>query len=115
MQTAQSIVEAGKTTHEMAMVNNDSNKLGVHTSSNNDKYEGNWKDDLRSGRGIKYYSNGDKYDGEWNNDLKEGKGKDYINFIGRYEYHNGNLYEGELRADMKDGNGLAYLNNPRGL
>jgi len=51
--------------------------------ANNDKFEGNWVDDMPNGLGIassntigKYiYSNKDVYEGEWKNGKKEGKGK----------------------------------------
>ena len=29
--------------------------------NNGDKYEGEWKNDKREGKGIYYYNNGDKY------------------------------------------------------
>ena len=53
--------------------------IGVYISSNKDKYEGNWNNDLKNEKGISYYNNGDKYEGEWKNGLKEGKGKEQFN------------------------------------
>jgi len=54
--------------------------------SNNDEYDGNWKNDKREGKGnfnvtnigIQIYSNGDKYEGDWINDKRSGKGN-YVN------------------------------------
>ena len=46
---------------------------------NGDRYEGEWKNDDREGKGILYYKNGDRYDGEWKNDKREGKGILYYN------------------------------------
>lgn len=33
--------------------------------SNGDRYEGNWKNDKRSGKGEMRYANGDSYVGNW--------------------------------------------------
>ena len=63
--------------------------------NNGDKYDGEWKNDLREGNGIYEYKNGDKYKGEWKNDLRNGKGILY--------YKNGNIkYEGKYLNDKKD-------------
>ena len=35
-----------------------------------EKYEGEIKNNKRSGYGINYYPNGNKYEGWWENDLK---------------------------------------------
>ena len=40
---------------------------------NGNKYEDNFQNDLKEGKGIMKYNNGDLYNGEWKNDLKEGK------------------------------------------
>jgi hypothetical protein len=32
------------------------------------------KNEMRNGRGVCLYPNGDKYDGEWKDSLKDGKG-----------------------------------------
>ena len=33
---------------------------------------------MRNGRGICDYPNGDRYDGEWKDDLKDGRGKLFV-------------------------------------
>jgi hypothetical protein len=38
--------------------------------SNGDKYEGSWRNGMRSGDGVYYYYNGDKYTGSWLEDKK---------------------------------------------
>ena len=55
------------------------------------KYEGEWKDDARDGKGTFYYVNGDKYVGDWKDDVQHGKGIYYFNSGDRYEgdYVNG--------------------------
>ena len=40
-----------------------------------DEYQGEFKDDLRDGKGIHKWSDGKIYNGEWNNGLKHGQGK----------------------------------------
>lgn len=34
------------------------------------RYEGEWKNDRKEGKGCYHFSNGDHYDGEWRNDVK---------------------------------------------
>jgi hypothetical protein len=53
-----------------------------------------------------YYENGDRYEGEWSNNKKHGRGRLRIWRVGICYYANGNVYEGELKNDMKDGQGL---------
>jgi hypothetical protein len=48
--------------------------VGVMTSPNEERYQGDWQEDKKQGQGIYYYPNGEKYDGEWINDQREGKG-----------------------------------------
>ena len=44
--------------------------------NNGDKYEGEFKNNLKEGKGIMIYNNGDKYDGEFkNNEIIKGKGE----------------------------------------
>ena len=44
------------------------------------KYEGDWKDGMRHGKGTFYYTNGDKYVGDWKDDVQDGKGSAFIVF-----------------------------------
>ena len=60
---------------------------------NNGRYEGQFRNGKREGKGIYYYKNGEKYDGECKNGLKEGKGIYYFN--------NGNKYEGDWKMGYK--------------
>jgi hypothetical protein len=48
--------------------------LGTYYYASGEKYNGNWKDDIKEGHGVFYYSENEKYDGEWKNDHKCGKG-----------------------------------------
>lgn len=60
------------------------------------KYEGDWKDGMRHGKGTFYYTNGDKYVGDWKDDVQDGKGIYYFQNGERYEgdYANGERTEG---------------------
>ena len=42
---------------------------------NGDKYDGEWKNNKREGKGIQYFAVGTRYNGEWKNDKMNGKGK----------------------------------------
>ena len=67
------------------------------------KYEGDWKDDQRDGKGILYWKKGGKYEGDFKNDIREGKGIIYC--------YNGDRYEGELKNNKFEGKGIFYFNN----
>ena len=40
---------------------------------NGDRYEGDWKNDNKEGKGIYYYNNGDRMMGDYSNDKPIGK------------------------------------------
>ena len=40
--------------------------------ANGDKYDGDWKDDNKDGKGIYSDANGNKYDGDWKDDFMNG-------------------------------------------
>ena len=76
-------------------------------NNKNEKYVGNWQDNLQNGLGIyiwyddkisfnKYFK--DRYVGEW----KEGKKDGY----GKFFYSNGTIYEGFWKEDKKEGFGI---------
>ena len=56
---------------------------------NYDKYEGDWKNDVKEGKGIYYYKKGGFYEGDFINDKREGNGI--------MIYDNGNKYDGEWK------------------
>ena len=66
------------------------------------KYEGEFVNDKREGKGIFYYIKGNKYEGEWKNDKRHGKGKMY--------YTSGDIYDGDYKNDKKEGKGITYFN-----
>ena len=65
------------------------NGVMKYTKDNNkgyEKYEGEWRSNKKSGRGIMDYSNGDVYMGKWENDEQ---------VKGTMKYNDGSVYKGE--------------------
>ena len=48
------------------------NGRGTLLEPDNSQYVGDWKDDIKHGKGIMTYANGDVYDGEWSRDQRCG-------------------------------------------
>ena len=76
---------------------------GIAYLSNGNKYDGEWKNNMKDGKGIFYYKNGNRYEGDWKNNRKEGKGTFY--------FQNGNRYEGDIKNDLREGKGIGYYFN----
>ena len=78
----------------------------MHWLSSNERYSGNWKDNLQSGFGTHIWldsgSNNkllrNRYVGYWENGLRHGKGTFY--------YSNGSKYEGDWDQNFKHGQGI---------
>ena len=76
---------------------------GIMIYNSGSKYEGQWKDNKKHGKGIYYSYNknnniGIKYEGEFNNDKFEGKGIAI--------YSNGDIYNGEWKNNKQYGKGI---------
>ena len=69
----------------------------TETYNNHDRYEGQFRNGKREGKGIYYFNNGNRYEGYFKNDIREGKG---------VLYFDGNEYEGDFRYDEKEGKGI---------
>ena len=69
---------------------------------NGDRYDGEWKNDNKEGKGILYSNKGDKYVGDFR-----------IGFDGKgiYYWSNGNRFEGDFRNGKRDGKGIMYYND----
>ena len=94
--------------------------------NNGDKFEGEFKNEIKEGKGKMIYKNGDIYEGEFKNDKREGNGKmNYKNrdiYEGEYKnderegngkmiYKNGDIYEGKYKNDKREGNGKMIYKN----
>ena len=66
------------------------------------KYEGEFKDNMKNGIGKCYYANGMRFEGFWSNNIPE-KGELFMK--------NGNHYEGEWRDDRFSGVGTIRYSN----
>ena len=97
------IFENGR--YEGIIINEKREIKGVMIYNNGAKYEGEWKDNKKHGKGIfisSHYLNcennpGLKYDGEFFNDKFDGYGK--------VVYSNGDKYEGEWKNNKQHGRG----------
>jgi hypothetical protein len=74
--------------------------MGVSYYTNGNKYEGQWVENLKHGRGKMTYANGDVYEGDWVNDERCGPG--VLLTI------SGDRYEGHWLKDKKEGLGRFY-------
>jgi radial spoke head protein 1 len=88
---------------------------------NGDTYEGEFMDGIRESRGIyRYASSNEKYDGEWKHNMKHGIGRmtyakagEYNGFWengrrhgeGVFTYSNGDVYSGWWKFGEKEGTG----------
>jgi hypothetical protein len=73
------------TGHQESTVNTKYQTVNVHTYDNGARYEGEWENGRKHGKGTYYYANGNKYNGVWVNDKRTGHGV--------YIYTNGDRYE----------------------
>lgn len=64
--------------------------------------------------GTQLFADGGKYDGDWKDDKKAGKGTFSSNCIGTYIFSNRGRYEGEMADGVVNGQGNPIC-NPRFL
>ena len=67
------------------------------------KYDGEFSDGLKQGRGTYVWENGDRYEGTFAADRADGRGK--------YQFANGDTYEGEVKAGVIIGRGTYVAKN----
>jgi hypothetical protein len=68
------------------------------------RYNGEWKDDLRHGKGCQYYKSGAKYEGDWAHDMRHGLGVLWAYQDCRYKVR----YRGEWQEGIPSGMGTHY-------
>lgn len=54
----------------------------MYVNAKGGKYDGEWLNGLKNGKGTTYHSNGDIFEGHYVNNKKHGKGKFGYNFKG---------------------------------
>ena len=65
------------------------------------KYDGNWRDGYKEGKGTMAYASGSKYVGAWQNDMKNGEGT--------MTYASGDKYVGTWKDNLRNGEGSYSL------
>ncbi len=73
--------------------------IGIWTSTGS-IYRGEWKDNLRHGKGSFEWVGGERYEGEFIEDIREGQGT--------YYWPSGERYVGEWENSMRNGYGILY-------
>ena len=71
---------------------------GHYTFANGEKYEGDFADDMFHGKGTQTYANGDVYVGEFQRSVKTGQGS--------FRYADGDRYDGGFLNNLLHGKGL---------
>jgi hypothetical protein len=77
----------------------------VETCLSGTTYDGEWKDNKKSGKGVKTLPDGTTYDGEWKDDTRSGKGVE--------TWLSGTTYDGEWKDGKKHGKGVKTLPDGR--
>ena len=86
-------------------------RFGFRKYANNDRYEGEFADNQRHGKGTLACANGDRYDGEWKHDLFHGNG--VFTWAPYYDVSAGQTitarrYEGGFYRGKRHGKGAYY-------
>ncbi|CAK0869166.1 unnamed protein product [Prorocentrum cordatum] len=68
------------------------------------RYEGQWSNGLRNGKGLFCYANGARYAGEWADNVKQG--------TGRYTHEDGRVYAGPFAGDQMVNGGVPQSAQP---
>jgi hypothetical protein len=74
--------------------------MGAFFYKNGNRYEGQWQDNQKHGKGTMFYASGDVYVGTWVNGHRHG--------FGTYTTESGDAYEGQWVNDKREGPGLYY-------
>ncbi len=68
--------------------------------ANGDRYEGDWKDGKRTGRGVIVWGSGNRYEGDFKDGRRTGRGTFY--------FANGSKCEGDWKDDRLLGTGKGW-------
>ena len=74
---------------------------GFKPNADGSKYDGDWKNDKKNGKGLYYWTNGDHYSGDWLDDHRTGNGV--------YYYKNGDIFYGQFKNSQRCGEGIYYF------
>lgn len=85
-------------TYEGDLLNERRHGLGRMFYDSGRYYFGEWRHDLREGRGMEHYTNGNNYKGFFVRGKADG--------IGIFRWANGEIYEGEWKEGLKHGKGI---------
>uniref|UniRef100_A0A7S0VCF5 MORN repeat-containing protein 3 n=1 Tax=Polytomella parva TaxID=51329 RepID=A0A7S0VCF5_9CHLO len=72
-----------------------------------EKYQGDWSDNKKHGKGTIVYKNNDKYEGDWAEDKRHGLGTLWLFKNGKYVVR----YNGEWKNDIPNGQGTFFADN----
>jgi hypothetical protein len=89
-------------TYEGSILDGEFSGNGILTK-NNDKYDGEFLNNKKHGKGRMIYENGDIYEGVWNNDCCEE--------CCEITYNNGDIYKGCLNNNKFNGDGIMIYKN----
>jgi hypothetical protein len=103
--------------------------VGIFMLESGERYEGQFRNGQRNGRGVQYYPDGSmRYNGDFKNDLREGYGAYYFsngdkivgifadnkpNGKATYYYVNGDRFVGQYHDGKRNGQGNYYYQNGR--
>ena len=77
--------------------------LGLYTSKEGPEkgvmYNGEWRDNICSGKGYWKDEKGNSYDGDWDQNMRHGLGVHYCS--------NGYIYDGQWKSNVPEGRGIA--------
>ena len=91
------IVDKNGNKYEGDFSDNKRHGRGTMTYQDGSKYEGDWIDNKREGQGINTWSKGERYTGDWKGNKRHGKGT--------FVYADGGKYVGDWEDDKRHGNG----------
>ena len=125
------VILTGKTMSTIELFMNQTSQTiiaEIQADSFGNRYEGQYLNGKRHGKGSYYFANGDKYIGDWVEDKKHGLGASSL-AVGRYEgefvddkmhgkgvfyFADGSSYQGEWIDNKQDGHGIfIWINGDR--